>query len=428
MRNRVVNLCWLMAEQGIKLLSGLFISVLVIKHLGAEGYGILSLSIAVLALLGTIVELGMKPILLKLFISDDKHVNELIETSCYLRLVVSIFLIIIFSILNLFFSDSIFSVLNILVLGFIFDSFLSFKEYFEARLINKYYTLSTFLSLILNFIACYMLIWLEQPVVFFAIPYVMAKFIQCVSLYYSYYQLNKRIIVPKINKVIAKRLIKMSYPMLLASSIGLIYSLQDLFFIKYYLGDVEVGIYSVGIKFITILMVLPMVISSVFYPSLVKKYSNDKSIYFAQLESIYLLFFILGISLYLVMYFSADLIIGFLFNDDFVESIQVMKIYSFLLLLSFFQSINNKILVLNNLQHHIFKRCILSLVINGILNVILIPKYGIIGAAYSTVISEIFVVLSYAFMAETRFIFINQVKAALLVNLFKSDLVKNLKS
>jgi O-antigen/teichoic acid export membrane protein len=105
-----------------------------------------------------------------------------------------------------------------------------------------------------------------------------------------------------------------------------------------------------------------------------------------------------------------------------------MKIYSFLLLLAFFQSINNKILILHNLESIIFKRALLALTINAVLNYLLIPRYGIIGAAYSTIISELFVVFSYVLMAETRFIFMNQVKAVLLVNLFKSDLIRNLKA
>jgi O-antigen/teichoic acid export membrane protein len=136
----------------------------------------------------------------------------------------------------------------------------------------------------------------------------------------------------------------------------------------------------------------------------------------------------LGLVMFLCLFFASEFIISTLFSDEFSSSVEVMKVYSLLLILTFFQSINNKILILHNLERVIFKRALFALTINAVLNFFLIPRYGIIGAAYSTVISELFVVLSYAFMAETRFIFMNQVKAVLLINLFKSDLVKNLKA
>ena len=132
--------------------------------------------------------------------------------------------------------------------------------------------------------------------------------------------------------------------------------------------------------------------------------------------------------MFLCLFFASEFIISTLFTDEFSSSVEVMKVYSLLLILTFFQSINNKILILHNLERVIFKRALFALTINAVFNFLFIPSYGIVGAAYSTVISEIFVVLSYAFMAETRFIFMNQVKATLLINLFKPDLIKNLKA
>jgi len=346
-----------------------------------------------------------------------------------MRLVVAIVVIILTTILNLISDEQIIYVLNILVIGFVFDSFLSFKDYFSANLKNRFYTYSTLLSLVIQLLVMYVMISNNAHIETIAFAYVIAKLIQSGCLYFSYYNENGIATIPKFHKHLTKDLLISSFPMMLATSIGLLYSLQDQFFIKMILDEHELGIYAVGIKLVVILVVLPTMISNVFYPSLVSKYNgNCKELYEKQLESIYLIFFMFGIVMCAFIYLSADFIIELLFDVEFLRSSSVMKVYSFLLILSFFQSINNKILILNNLQHVIFKRALMALIINALLNIMFIPKYGVLGAAYSTVISELFVVFSYMLRADTRFIFMYQLRAVLLINLFKPGLVKSLKA
>lgn len=429
MKERLINLLWLLLDQGGRVLSSFLITILIVNHLGAENYGVLSLSLAIMTAVGAIVSLGMDPILFKCFISKVHNEKELIETSCYLRLSVSIFLILTITLLNVFSEGLYVDILNILAIGFLFDSFSSFKDYFAASLKNKFYTYSTLLSLLAQLLLTYILVQNEVSVIYFAFAYLLAKIIQATSLYVCYFNLKHKVIWPRLNKQLAKSLLRSSFPMMLAASIGLLYSLQDQFFIKYFLNEYELGLYAVGIKMILVLIVLPTLISNVFYPSLVSKFHQENNdAYIKQLESIYAVFFILGFVAFIFMFFASEFIISTLFSEEFLGSVEVMKIYSFLLLLTFFQSINNKILILHNLEAIIFKRALLALTINAVLNCLLIPRYGITGAAYSTIISEFFVVLSYALMKETRFIFMNQVKAVLLVNLFKSDLIRNLKA
>jgi O-antigen/teichoic acid export membrane protein len=331
--------------------------------------------------------------------------------------------------LNLLSQELYITILNVLVVGFVFDSFLSFKDYFAANLKNKFYTYSTLISVLTQLIFTYVLVYSESNVLYFSLTYLLAKMMQALILYVCYFNLKKEIIRPRLNKQLAKSLLSSSFPMMLAASVGLLYSLQDQFFIKYFLSDYDLGLYAVGIKMIVVLIVLPTLMSNVFYPSLVSKFhQKNKCAYIKQLESIYAVFFIIGFVVFILMFFAAEFIIVTMFSEAFLSSVEVMEIYSLLLMLTFFQSINNKVLILHNLESIIFKRALLALTINAVLNCLLIPRYGIIGAAYSTIISELFVVFSYVLMAETRFIFMNQVKAVLLVNLFKSDLIRNLKA
>ncbi|WP_412125853.1 flippase [Vibrio cyclitrophicus] len=416
-------------EQGGRVLSSLLITIVIVKYLGPEQFGSFSLALAILTTLGPLVGLGFDSILFKKFISQEDDSTSLLQVSCFLRLVIAAFVIVICTIVNLLTNEPYLYILNILVLGFIFDSFLAFKDFFLAELQNKFYTYSTLVSSVTQLVIVYQLVSDGASIEYFAWSYVIAKAIQSIVLFFLFYKTKRRVIYPRWRRTLSLNLIKASYPMMLAASIGLLYSLQDQYFIKYFLSEYELGLYAVGIKFVLILVVLPTLISNVFYPSLVSKYNaGTKKEYHYQLQAMYLMFFILGLVLCFFLYFFSDLIIIKLFGDEFKESTSIMKIYSLLLIVSFFQSLNNKVLILNNLQSVIFKRATFALIVNAILNIILIPRFGIKGAAYSTITSEILVLISYCLRKDTRFIFYLQIKAIFLFNLFKKDVIRSIAS
>ncbi|EKO3409701.1 flippase [Vibrio fluvialis] len=429
MKEKIINLFWLCLEQGGRILSSFLITVLIVKHLGVEQFGSFSLALAILTTLGPLVGLGFDSILFKKFISKEDDTTSLLQVSCFLRLVVAALVIIVCTVINFVSSEPYLYVLNILVLGFIFDSFLAFKDYFLANLKNKFYTYSTLVSSVIQLVIVFLLVNDNASIGYFAWSYVIAKAIQSIVLFGAFYKVQGLVISPRWKKSLSLNLLKASYPMMFAASIGLLYSLQDQYFIKYFLGEYELGLYAVGIKFVLILVVLPTLISNVFYPSLVSKYHAGKYVeYNNQLQAMYLLFFILGLILYSFLYFSSEMIVIKLFGDEFKDSVLIMQIYSLLLVVSFFQSLNNKVLILNDLQSVIFKRATFALIINAVLNFIMIPKFGIKGAAYSTVMSEILVLISYSFRKDTRFIFYHQIKAIFFLNILKKDVMRSIKS
>ena len=297
MKERLINLLWLLIDQGGRLLSTFLITILTVNHLGPEKYGVLSLSLAILTVLSALVALGMDAILFKRFISKENNGKELIETSCFLRLVMAVVVIILITLLNVLSDELYIDILNVLVVGFLFDSFLSFKDYFAAHLRNKFYSYSTLLSLLSQLLLTYVLVDKDVNVFYLSFAYLLAKVIQATSLYVFYFNLKCETIWPKLHKVLAKDLLRSSFPMMLAASIGLLYSLQDQFFIKYFLNDYELGLYTVGIKMIIVFIVLPTLISNIFYPSLVSKFHHENNrAYIKQLDSIYAVFFFAWLS------------------------------------------------------------------------------------------------------------------------------------
>jgi O-antigen/teichoic acid export membrane protein len=74
---------------------------------------------------------------------------------------------------------------------------------------------------------------------------------------------------------------------------------------------------------------------------------------------------------------------------------------------------NNKLLMIENLQKLMLFRNLIGLSVNLILNFLLVPVYGMKGAAVATIISQLAIMISYYFNIKTRYIFGIQIKAVI---------------
>lgn len=112
---------------------------------------------------------------------------------------------------------------------------------------------------------------------------------------------------------------------------------------------------------------------------------------------------IICIPITLILYFTADFIIKIFYTEKFEDSANVLKILSFALTGLALNNLTG--IILNGLGF--FRKnmnvTLLGLIINVILNIILIPQYGIAAAAAVTLITEYFVFLGDIFYINKYF-------------------------
>ena len=107
------------------------------------------------------------------------------------------------------------------------------------------------------------------------------------------------------------------------------------------------------------------------------------------------MFFLATLLPALGIYFLADGIIELLYGSVYSQSVEVLKIYCFLLLFSSIGAINMLYLRTLNLQKKAMNRQLSNVLINITLNYIYIPVYGIEAAAYTSLFSIIFTTIIY---------------------------------
>lgn len=399
------------------------ITAILARYLGAADFGVLSVALGVTSILTVFASLGMDPILFKKFSEPGCIAGDLLSRSVTLRLFVSFFVINVCLILLIFFDSRLIAIVSILSIGLIFDSFLGLKDYCLAIMKNNVFALSTFLSSSCQLLLCYCAVTYDASIYWVSLIYVSSKFLQ-VFLLYKFLNSNIQFSIDVNGSL---ELLKESVPMLAASLLGVVYSVHDQFIIAYLLGDSEAGIYVVGMKIIFAVIILPTLVSNVFYPGLVKQYRHSRAEYREQLSALYSIFFLLGMAVTVFFLILADPIIFLLFGPEFKDSIDIMKTFSVVMIFAFFQSLNNKVLILEGLQHYIYKRISLGLFISSGLSFFLVPALGVIGAVYAKLVAELVIVISYSFSKETRFIFYYQLRALAFYRIFSKSFFKRVK-
>ena len=110
--------------------------------------------------------------------------------------------------------------------------------------------------------------------------------------------------------------------------------------------------------------------------------------------------------------FLADWLIQVLYGENFQDSAIVLKIYIWTFVFASLGVASSHWLVAENLEKYALIRSLLGAILNISLNWYLIPIYGITGAAYATLITQLFVsYLFFGFSKHTQNSFIISTRA-----------------
>ena len=181
-----------------------------------------------------------------------------------------------------------------------------------------------------------------------------------------------------------------SYPMALSAIAYFIMQSVDIIILTAYEGFESIAYYSVAVKLATVTALALMSVNIVVAPKIAEIYStNDFEKLNKLINDSARIIFVISIPVLIILFVFSDFMLG-LFGENYVLAREAL-----LLLLGgqFFSSLCGPGAVYLNMtgkQKRLNTILILGLGINVILNLVLIPAYGIEGAAVATLISMIF--------------------------------------
>lgn len=207
------------------------------------------------------------------------------------------------------------------------------------------------------------------------------------------------------DKSVWKKIITLSWPMALAGLTLAIFSQIDSVIMGYLGQMAENGWYNAASK-ITKLSLVPVILfSQSFFPALSKvsaQIQNLQKIFHYQLR----IMIILAVPLTLGGIILAPKLIEFLYGQTYLPSILAFQILMLTVGLTFLYDAFRQIMIINNQQKRFFFIIASGAAANLILNLILIPRFSLYGAAVASVISN-FLLLILFIRFSSKFINFN---------------------
>lgn len=406
------SLGWFFLEHGFKTLAGLVAALMTISYLDPSDYGVLSLALTIFAVMSAFSALGLDSVLLKKLIATSRA--ELVVSSVAMRLLAAMIITLLTIMLGLLLDKTWIVLLQLLLITLYFESFTAFRELAFSRKSYRLVVLSNVSASFGQLLLVFLLVYFKAPVYAFVLPLIVNRATFVLVLLGS----QRRILPQPVCgfSSVDMPLLKEGLPLMIASVAGLAYAAQDQWMISFFMTSNDVGVYAAALKLVLILVVLPTIITNVLYHRIIALHGTLS--YEPYIQALYTAMFYIGLGLFVLVFLSAGFLVTIVFPESYSPAAGVLSIYSGVLLLAFFQSLNNKVLILNGLQRYIMRRVLASLVLNFALNLYLIPRYGLEGAAAATVLSEALIVLSYVLNRQTRDIFWYQLRSINPVNLF----------
>lgn len=385
------NLFWSIVITLFQVYTGSIVFIVLAKIMPVNDFGILSYGYSFSSIISVCSDFGF-------WLMVMKDYPNVIDPYRYVfnSLVVKVIISILVGILSLFYLILFYENHWITVGGIfiLFAASSSFILYFQVllKIQNKFkvyagtsiiYAIGITFIILLYSISGMALVTLA----FFILTARVAQLLWC--MYLSWDSFNFK----SFNIRLQKSLFKRSRPFGTHMVLGILYFMIDTQFISIYLGANDVALYQSVFRIIFVVLMIPEMISNVLLPYISSKYSNKVDI--SSLSSkVFLYLLIIGCSLFLFLTTFREFLPS-IYSMDYVNAIPLVIPFSLVVILRGLSGLLGNILTISNYQFQRAMSVFVTLMICIVLNFAFIPIFGIIAAAWNSVVVHAILFILY---------------------------------
>jgi PST family polysaccharide transporter len=427
LRRVMGNMGWLFVDRFVRMGMGLFVGVWVARYLGPAQFGSLNFALAFIALFSTVTTLGLEGIVVRELLHNPGDTREILGTTLALRGFGGVFSVVV-SIATLRIiqprDNQALLLVSILSLTLIFQAFDTIDCFFQSEVRSKI-TVWAKNSAFLVFAAIRVsLIYFKAPTWTFAAAYSGEIALGAAALVFGYRLSGGRIFSWRARKIMTVTLLKESWPAILSGLAIMVYMRLDMIMLKMMQGDLAVGLYSAATRVSEVWYFIPTAIVSSVSPAIIRAKDNPE-LFYGRLRRLFSLMTVTACVIGSIVALASPMIIRILYSKSYSGAAPVLAVHVWASVFVFLGVAQSPWDLSKNLLNLSLYRTLSGAIINGVMNLYLIPRYSALGAAIATVVSyAISGVFANAFHPKTRPIFYMQIKALIPIRFLEGRNVK----
>ncbi len=388
----VKNVVWLsLSNFAGRLIRGLFI-IFAARALGAAEYGVFSYALGLAGFFTLFADIGVNSILTKEISREPEKAPQYFSTSFWIKIVLLVFTTILLIFIAPYFSkiESAKALLYFVALLTIFDNLREFiNASFRAKEKMEFEALVNVLMNIAIAVIGAVVLYFSQTAKAITISYVGSAGVGfLVAAFIAREEFKK--IISAFDKSLIKPIINLALPIAATGFLGVFMLNIDVIMLGWFRTAAEIGFYSAGQRIVQLLYAMPAIVASAIFPALSRAAGKGDNLKVARImEKGMASVYALALPLTIGGIVLAKPIINFLYGSEYLPGVLAFQILLTTILVIFPQALLSNMVLAYNKQKKFVILVTFASIGNIVFNYLLIPKFGIVGAAAATIIVQI---------------------------------------
>ena len=413
------NLGWLVFDRVFRLGVSFVVTLWLARYLAPELFGVYNYAIAFTALFSVVATFGLQSVVVQYLVDKPDQQNFTLASAFVIQLAggVIAFILSVLVAFNLVGNEPTVLVAVLLLSTInLFRFSDTIRYYFESRVQSKRIVVTENLVFMLIVLLRIAMILLEFPLIYFVALLVLEAVLTTLAFLWLFgIQKFKALKFDNSNFL---SMLKVAWLLALSVGAAMLYMRVDQIMLASLLNQEAVGIYSAAVRISEIWYVFPAVIVVSVFPRIIRELRHDAARANRQLDVLLTAFSIVSISVGLLVGSYSTNIIVFLFGEDYRASASVLSIHVWSSVFVFSGILGSRWLVAMDMQKVLLVSTLIGVVANIAMNYLMIPVYGVEGAAWATLVAQFMsAILVNCFHPVSRQLFWMQMSALSLFSL-----------
>lgn len=410
----------LLAERFYRLGAGAIITFMVARLLGEEALGTYGVVMVWLAFLAPLTNLGLNNLVQKMAhqAQTPLETQQYLQTAVWMRLFAGLVFagLMILGFVSFYphyFNQGPWSI----SLLFILQTFFSFILFEYEQNVAGHFRAVALGKVLISTVTLFARIWglwtglgVEFLFLIVGLEFLATGLMQY-GWYRKYCQAQPSLALAYFSLPHAKEMLKRASWLWLAAVLSVIYLKIDTVMIEAMMGVAAAGQYTAVARISELWYVIPVTLAARYYPEMLKAHQDSWPHYLKVLRRRGLLFFGMALVISIGMTVGAYWIMLFAYGEKFTSSTLVLQIHVWAGCFVFVRSLISQHLILTGNEPLSMLSHGIGALLNIVLNYLLIPRFGLEGAAWATLISYAYASFFFIFFSKkTRAHFFEMLK------------------
>lgn len=386
------NAVWIIIGKVAQSILSLIVGMMTARYMGPSNYGLISYAASIVAFVFPIMNLGLSNVLVQEYTNQPEKEGEIFGSAIVVSILSSLCCIFGVTLFTLFFDNgkpetNLVVILYSLML--IFQAFELITYWFQAKFLSKYVAIASFISY--GVVSAYKILLLAKKasIFWFALSNSIDYFLIALLLIITYKKLGGRHF--RFSKRVATRMLSSSKHYIVSSLMVTIFAQTDRIMLKGMMNEAAVGYYTAAVTCAGISQFIFGALIDSMRPSIfIHKKEGRKDSYEKSISRLYCIIIYAALLQSLCMTLLAKFIVQVLYGAEYAQSANVLRIAVWYTTFSYIGTVRNIWILAEGKQKYLWIVNLGGALSNILLNWILIPIYGVCGAAIASVITQFF--------------------------------------